>query len=311
MATNRAVLVDPEAPGRVVIRPVEDPVPDRVEAIVRVRAISLNRGEVRRASNAPAGWRPGWDLAGTVERAASDGSGPRVGARVVGIVLQGAWAERVAVPTNAMAELPDKVTFSQAATFPVAGLTALHALAKGGLLLDRRVLVTGATGGVGDFAIQLARLAGARVTASVRRNDQVASVHALGAHDVVVGDAIPSSPKYHCIVDSVGGRTLGTALGALERAGVCVTLGASAGAEVTFDAREFFVAGRTTLYGLYLFTELQSEPARGGLRRLAELVAAGQLTPHISIERPWTDIATVAESLIARTFPGKAVLLVD
>jgi NADPH:quinone reductase-like Zn-dependent oxidoreductase len=92
---------------------------------------------------------------------------------------------------------------------------------------------------------------------------------------------------------------------------VCVTLGASAGSEVTFDAREFFVAGRTTLYGLYLFTELMAEPARGGLRRLAELVAAGQLTPHISIERPWTDIASVAESLIARTFLGKAVLLVD
>src|SRR5205814_9675366 len=143
---------------------------------------------------------PGWDLAGTVERAASDGSGPRVGARVVGIVLQGAWAERVAVPTNAMAELPDKVTFSQAATFPVAGLTALHALAKGGLLLDRRVLVTGATGGVGDFAVQLARLAGAHVTATARRADQVAALRALGAHDVTVGDETPASPQCHLIL---------------------------------------------------------------------------------------------------------------
>src|SRR5262249_36061207 len=156
--------------------------------------------------------------------------------------------------------------------------------------------------------IQLARIAGAHVTASARRPDQVAPLHALGAHDVIVGDEIPASPKYHCIVESVGGRTLGTALCALERGGVCVTLGASAGAEVTFDAREFFVAGRTTLYGLYLFTELAIEPARGGLRRLAELVAAGQLTPHISVERPWTEIATVAESLINRRFLGKAVL---
>src|SRR5437763_3755329 len=248
MAANRAVVVDPEAPGRLVIRPVADPVPDRGEAVVRVRAVSLNRGEVRRSAMAAAGWRPGWDLAGEVERAAADGSGPRVGARVVGLLPEGAWAKRVAVPTHALAELPDKVTFSQAATFPVAGLTALHALAKGGLLLGRRVLVTGATGGVGDFAIQLARLAGAHITANARRKDQVAALHTLGAHDVIVGDAIPSSPKYHCIVDSVGGRTLGTALGALERAGVCVTLGVSAGAEVTFDAREFFVAGRTTLY---------------------------------------------------------------
>jgi NADPH2:quinone reductase len=311
MSGNRAVVVDPNVPGRLVIAPVADPAPERGEAIVRVRAISLNRGEVRRAGMAAAGWRPGWDLAGVVDVAAANGSGPGVGARVVGVVLEGAWAERVAVPTHALAELPDKVTFSQAATFPVAGLTAIHALAKGGVLLGRRVLITGATGGVGDFAVQLARLAGAHVTASVRRGDQTAAVRALGAHDVIVGDEIPPSPKYDLIVESVGGRTLGTALGALNRAGTCVTLGVSAGAEVTFDAREFFVAGRTTLYGLYLFTELMSEPGSVGLRRLAEFVAAGQLAPHVSVERPWTEIAQVAQDLIARRFHGKAVLTVE
>ena len=103
MSANRAVLVDPEAPGRLVIRPVAEPVPDRGEAIVRVRAISLNRGEVRRSGPAPAGWRPGWDLAGEVERAAADGSGSRPGARVVGFLPEGAWAERVAVPTHGRA----------------------------------------------------------------------------------------------------------------------------------------------------------------------------------------------------------------
>lgn len=311
MSTNRAVVVDPDAAGRLVIRPVPEPAPDRGEAIVRVQAISLNRGEVRRSGMAAAGWRPGWDLAGLVERAAADGSGPRVGTRVVGMLPEGAWAERVAVPTHALAQLPDKVTVSQAATFPVAGLTALHALAKGGLLLGRRVLVTGATGGVGDFAVQLARLAGAHVTASARRGDQVSSLRQLGAHEVVVGDEIPASPKYDLVIESVGGRTLGTALAALERGGTCVTLGVSASAEVTFDTRSFFVAGRTTLYGLYLFTELGNEPAKVGLRRLADLVAAGQLAPHISLERPWTEIGQVAQDLMARRFPGKAVLTLE
>ena len=311
MDTNRAVVVDPQAPGRLVIRPVPEPRPDRNEAVVRVRAISLNRGEVRRSGMAAAGWRPGWDFAGIVERAAADGSGPTVGTRVVGVLLEGAWAERVAAPTQALAELPDKVTFSQAATFPVAGLTALHALAKGGLLLGKRVLVTGATGGVGDFAVQLARLAGAHVTATARREDQIALLRDLGAHDVIVGDEIPPMPKYDLVIESVGGRTLGTALRALRRAGVCVTLGVSSAPEVTFDAREFFVAGRTTLYGLYLFTEFGNEPASVGLRRLAELVAAGQLAPHISLERPWSEIATVAQDLMARRFPGKAVLTLD
>jgi NADPH:quinone reductase len=309
--SNRAVVVDPEAPGRLVIRPVDDPVADRGEAIVRVKALSLNRGEVRRSGLAAAGWRPGWDLAGTVERAAADASGPRVGARVVGLLPEGAWAERVAVPTHALAELPDKVTFAQAATFPVAGLTALYALAKRGPLLARRVLVTGATGGVGDFAVQLARLGGAHVTASVRRADQSALVRQAGAHEVVVGDEIPASPKYDLVVESVGGRTLGTALAALARGGVCVTLGVSASAEVTFDTRTFFISGRATLYGFYLFVELGNEPAGEGLRRLAELVAAGQIAPRISLERPWTEIGQVAQDLMARRFPGKAVLTLD
>src|SRR5262249_34245680 len=133
----------------------------------------------------------------------------------------------------------------------------------------------------------------------------------LGAHEVIVGDAIPPTPKYDVIIESVGGKTLGTALAALQRGGVCVTLGVSASSEVTFDARDFFVTGRSTLYGFYLFTEFVGEPASVSLRRLAGLDAAGQLSPHISLERRWKDIEQVAQDLLARRFPGKTVLLVD
>ena len=92
-SSNLAVVIDPDAPGRLVIRAVPEPVPHPGEAIVRVRALSLNRGEVRRSTMAAAGWRPGWDLAGVVERAAADGLGPEVGARVVGFLPEGAWAD--------------------------------------------------------------------------------------------------------------------------------------------------------------------------------------------------------------------------
>ncbi len=108
--------------------------------------------------------------------AAADGSGPPVGTRVVGMLATGAWAERIRAPSHAVAALPDAVTDAQAATLPVAGLTALHALRQGGLLLGRKVLVDGATGGVGHLAMQLAATAGAEVYGHVRRADQKAMI---------------------------------------------------------------------------------------------------------------------------------------
>ena len=132
MATNQAVVVDQKVPGKLIIRDIAMPQPLPSEALVRVSAISLNRGETRRSIQAEDGWRPGWDLAGVVEQAAADGSGPHTGGRVVGFLPDGAWAQYVAVPSHALASLPDAVTFAQAATLPVAGLTALYALAKRG-----------------------------------------------------------------------------------------------------------------------------------------------------------------------------------
>ena len=149
----RAVVVDPGAPERLAIKPAELRDSDRDEVGVRVTAISLNRGETRRAlTQAEPGWRPGWDFAGVVETEAADGSGPRSGTRVVGMLPSGAWAERVNCRSHAVAALPDAVTDAEAATLPVAGLTAWHALRQGGMLLGRKVLVDGATGGVGHLA---------------------------------------------------------------------------------------------------------------------------------------------------------------
>ncbi|HLV80312.1 MAG TPA: zinc-binding dehydrogenase [Chthonomonadaceae bacterium] len=312
MNGNRGVVVEPSSPGRLVLREVPEPTPAPSEALIHVAAVSLNRGEVRRAMNAEAGWRPGWDLAGVVERAAADGSGPKEGARVVGMLPSGAWSERVAVPTQALAPLPPDVSFAQAATLPVAGLTALHALMKGGLLVEQPVLVTGTTGGVGDFALQLARLSGARAVAHVRRPDQEALVRELGAEAVVVGESLPDEQPfgpYHLILESVGGQTLSTALNQLGAGGICVSFGASGGAQAMLDLTRFYPIGAATLYGFILFHELRTvEPAGPGLARLAGLIAQGRLKPRISVEAPWTEVAGVAQQLIERRYPGKAVL---
>lgn len=308
---NQAVFADPASDEKLVIRDHAMPQPRHNEALVKVAAISLNRGETKRAFAATAPWIPGWDFAGTVEQAAPDGSGPKAGTRVVGILMAGAWQRYVAAAAPSLAVLPEQVSFAEAATFPVAGLTALHALAKGGLLIERKVLITGATGGVGDFAVQLARIGGARVVAVARRAEQAAALKGLGAHEVVLGADLETAKAhgpYHLIVDSVGGKSLGAALGLLAKTGTCVTLGASESERVSFDNRAFFVAGRTTLYGLYLFQDLEVEPASVGLRRLAALVADGRLKPTIAREAPWTDIAKVAGALIDRSYPGKAVL---
>jgi NADPH:quinone reductase len=307
----RAVVVDPEADGRLSVAEVEEPDPTPSEALVRVVAISLNRGEVRRAEASEAGFRPGWDLAGTVERPATDGSGPGEGTRVVGFLPAGGWAELAAVPTNALAELPEGVSFEEAATLPVAGLTALYALEKGGGLLGRSVLITGASGGAGLFALQLARMAGARVVALVRRQEHEELVREAGAHEIAVdevGAAAEEHGPYHLILDSVGGEVLGNALSMLAPGGTCVSFGVSGGAEVTFDARDLYLAGGARLYGFILFHEVIARPASGGLARLLSLVDEGRLKPRIEVEAPWTEVGKVAARLIDRGYTGKAVL---
>ncbi len=314
MSRMRAVVVDPSAPHRLALSEVDEPSPDSSEALVRVAAVSLNRGEVRRAMTADEpGARPGWDLSGTVVRTAADGTGPAEGARVVGFLPSGAWAELAAVPTNALAELPDGVSFEQASTLPIAGLTALYALEKGGGLVGKRVLVTGASGGAGLFALELARLAGARVVALVRREEHDGLVREAGAHAVAVGEdgeAARGYGPYGLILESIGGAVLGNALSMLAPEGTCVSFGVSGGAESTFDVRNFFYAGGAALYGFIIFHEVLAQPASEGLARLVRLVDEGSLTPRIEVVEDWTAFGAVADRLMQRGFTGKAVLRV-
>jgi len=120
----KALVASPGAEGDVDLVEVDEPEPGADQIVVDVKAASLNRGEVRALESAQPGWRPGWDVAGVVTKAAAEGNGPHEGARVVGLVWSGAWSERVAVPRNMLAHLPDDVSFEAAATLPVAGLTA-------------------------------------------------------------------------------------------------------------------------------------------------------------------------------------------
>ena len=293
------------------IRETPDPVPRSDEALVAVRATSLNAGEVRGLDADPAGRIPGWDLAGVVVEPAADGSGPPRGTRVVGIVDDGAWATRCAVPTLALAALPDEVTFAQAATLPIAGLTALRALELGGLLINRHVLVTGGAGGVGRFAIKLAHRAGARVTAVVGRPERAEGLRALGAEHVVVGMENVDG-RYDLVLESAGGASLTHALRVCREGGTVVSYGRSSHNDATIDTGWFLHNSGTRIIGLLIFTEVaQRRSGAAALTTLAELVATGRLTPQVDRESSWENAGELAQALLDRTIAGKAVLHIE
>ena len=308
----RAIAVYRSAPGGLVLQEVDRPHPCANEAVVRVAAVSLNRCEVERALTSDAdGTRPGHDLAGTVAAAAEDGSGPQVGARVVGLVQSGAWAEFAAVPTNALAEIPATVSFAQAASLPAAGLTALHGLGKGGLLAAKRVLVVGATSGVGLFAVQLAQASGASVTAWIQAPDHAALVEDCGADHVVDGDVSAAARfgPFHLVIDAVRGAKLAPALGLLLRGGTYVLYGSPGSPDAAISTHALLANGGVRLESFVLFEELRHEPASEGLRRLLALVRTHTVQPLVEIEQVWTDIAAVARRIVTDADRvGQAVL---
>jgi NADPH:quinone reductase len=305
-----AVVNTPDAARPVELRDVADPKPAANEALVQVRAFSLNRGELRSFRNNEAGWIPGQDVAGVVLRQAANGEGPVAGARVVALVDEFGWAEQVAVPGHRMAELPDRVSFSAASTLPVAGLTALRTLRHGGSLLGQRVLITGAAGGVGTLAVQLAACAGARVTAVVGSPQRSAGLIELGAAEVVEG-IDKAEGRFSLILESAGGPSLARAVQLVEARGVVVVYGNSSAEPTPISFADFRGAPNSRVQSFSYFTSEPEMRFAPDLTLLVSLIADGSLRPQVGVERSWREIADVAEQLRDRLVAGKAVLLVE
>jgi NADPH:quinone reductase-like Zn-dependent oxidoreductase len=220
----------------------------------------------------------------------------------------GGWAELAPVDTDFLAVLPEGVTDAQAATLPVAGLTALKALDIIGPVLARSVLVTGASGGVGRFAVQLARLAGAHVTAVSSNPERARGLTELGAQEIIP-TLEPGGSEFHGIVEAVGGATLGAALQRVAAFGSVVSFSSTDPQPVQFPTRAFFGrAPGARLHGLYLFPVLARErTASVDLGRLLDLVAAGRLDCSITLEASWREAAEAIQALVDRRIAGKAV----
>jgi NADPH:quinone reductase-like Zn-dependent oxidoreductase len=304
----RALVAAPGAPGGVELRDVADPEPVPNQAVVEVRAVSLNRGECTALRAAEDGWRPGWDLSGVVASPAADGSGPGAGERVVGWTNGGSWAERAAVRTDHLAAIPDDLTFETASTLPVAGLTAVGVLSVLGSTLGRRVAITGAAGGVGRFAIQLAHMGGAHVTAIVGRPERAEGLRELGADEIVPALEREGEP-FDLVVESVGGASLAAAVSRLAPEGVIVSFGNSSNEAATFDPRELYRKGAPAIVGYFVTWQLlHGRIGSSRLAALAALAAEGRLLAPIDLQVSWDRAAEAIEALMERRVNGKAVM---
>jgi NADPH2:quinone reductase len=302
-----AVVNTPNAKAPVELREVPEPQPAPNEALVEVRAFSLNRGELRLFQIRPEGWRPGQDVSGVVVRAAASGSGPKPGTRVVALTDNAGWAERAAVPAHRTTVLPDNVRFEEAAALPVAGLTALRTLRHGAPLLGKRVLITGAAGGVGHLATQIAARSGARVTGVVGNRER--GRHLRGADEIIEG-IDEAQGHFALILESVGGASFAAAITRIEPKGTIVIFGNSSGEPTPLSFRDFAEHANARLQSFSYFTSEAEERFAPDLALLVSLVADGSLKPQL-VERSWRDIAQIGPRLRDRQISGKAVFRID
>jgi len=304
-----AVVNTPDGPEPVAIREVPEPEPRPNEAVIAVHAFSLNRGELRLFQVRPEGWRPGQDIAGVVLKQAGDGSGPAAGTRVVALCDWEGWAERAAVASHRMASLAYNISFAQAAALPVAGLTALRALRHGAPLLGKRVLITGAAGGVGNLAVQLAARSGARVTAVVGNSERARVLDGLGAAETVtrIEDA---EGRFALILESAGGTSLKAAIERVEHRGTVVIFGNSSGNPTELNFRDFAEHQNARIQAFHYFTSEPEERFGPDLGLLAGLVADGSLKPRI-VEHGWRELPRIGPLLLGRQIPGKAVFHIE
>jgi NADPH:quinone reductase-like Zn-dependent oxidoreductase len=304
--TVRAVVVDPEAPDGMRIAEVAEPAAGPGQVVVEVQFASLNRGDLNdaRSGRVPAGAVLGSDVAGVVVKAAKQG--PGVGTRVVALA-QGGFARRVAVDVEALAEVPDGVDLAAAATLPVAGVAALQAVRAGALetpVKGARVLVTGASGGVGRFAVQLAAHAGGYVIAVVSPSAEayLAAVLAeLGADEVVTDVAAIAEPV-ELVLDSVGGPQLVAAWDLLAPGGSVQCIGWSSGEPATF--RPYAMVGPARSLSSFLI----AAPVGPDLATLVRLLEQGHLRADIAWRGPLARIGDAVAAMRDRRLRGKAVL---
>ena len=322
---------------------IEKPVPKSNEVLIKVRAASVNpldRGELQgvpfifrivfglRKPEATRPGRPGVDVAGLVEAVGRNVTQFKPGDEVFGVCIsnphnsgvkvwvheQGAFAEYACAPESTMVLKPDNVTFEQAAAVPIAALTALQGLRdKGHIQPGQKVLIHGAGGGVGTFAVQIAKSFGADVT-GVSRTSSVEMVRSIGADQVIdytQEDFTKSGQRYDLIFDCYASHPLSACRRVLNPRGVYVGIGTpvnAGGIGILARLIQMLLLSRLTSQKLVTFV---AKPSKEDLTVLQELMAAGKVTPVIDKRYSLSEVREAIRYLEEGHARGKVVITVE
>jgi NADPH:quinone reductase-like Zn-dependent oxidoreductase len=310
-------------PEMLVLADVEMPVPADDEVLIRVRAVGVSIGDTFVMRGEPSAGRLafglrrpkqptiGRDVAGEVAAIGPAVTRFNIGDAVYGESDQGGYAEFVAVPERFVALRPTSIDVVHAAAVPVSGTTALQGLRLAGVTAGLHVLVNGASGGVGGFAVQLAKAMGAEVT-GVCRGSKAEHVRALGADHVIdytTEDFTAGGPRYDVIFDLVAGHPLGRVRRSLRRRGVLV-LSSGTGGKVFGPFGRII---RASLISPFVSQRLRPLVAKRNGDDLAELsrrIDAGEVTPVVDEVFPLERAAEAVARLESGAVRGKVVIAV-
>lgn len=315
------------------------------DVLVRVKACALNHLDIWIRQGNPAYPMPlphvsGSDIAGIIEQVGAQVENVAVGQKVlvspgiscwkceqclagrdnmchtyslIGAMMHGGYAEYVKVPFRNVLPIPGNLTFEQAAAFPLVSVTASHMLfALAGLQHGETVLIMGAGSGVGMMAVQMAKLAGARVITTVGSDDKIPKAVVLGADAVIhhgrekVAERVKLLTEgrgVDVVIEHIGPEVWDSCLASLAKGGRLITCGATTGAEVKLDLR-YVYSRQFTIKGSYMGT-------RAELVKAAELMGQGRLIAVIDRTYPLKEARAAQEHMLGRRFFGKIVLTVD
>jgi NADPH2:quinone reductase len=299
------------------VREHPDPCPESGEVLIAVRAAGLNAADLLQVKGlypAPPGSPPdipGMELAGEVVALGPSASRFQVGDRVMALLGGGAQAELAVVHERLLMPIPDSVDWTAAGGFPEVFTTAHDALVTQATMhLGERVLVHGAAGGVGVAAVQLAHLAGARVTATVRAQPLRDDVAALGADTVIAPEGFADHGPFDVILELVGAINIAGNLEALAVGGRIVVIGIGAGARGEIDLRALMMK-RGRLMASTLRARSLEEKATCARRIEAEVIpalAAGRLRIPVAASYPLDRAGEAYDRFAAGRKLGKVVI---